>query len=265
MSSFSGTDSTFSNGEDELSQTQDHGKEQSAKLIVTFFLRSRAAHGSTLHTTSIEKHIWPNSFTDENSSFFDIDFVNRLASIAPCAALMPISSEILSPHVLQIIYSSSSLDTYSIRHHPLILAFQSTFSFEIVLDLVSNSTNSHRPTQLAIFDMDSTLINEEVIDELARPIGVSPSVSAITARAMNGEIDFAQSLRARLALLKGVNANIWKELPKSLSIATGAKELCAELRSRGVITAVASGGFAPMAEWLKEQLGLDYAFANHVS
>lgn len=112
--------------------------------------------------------------------------------------------------------------------------------------------------------MDSTLINEEVIDELARSISATPAVSAITARAMNGEIDFAQSLRERLVLLKGVDTEIWKKPERSISIATGARELCKELKRRGVLTAVASGGFAPMADWLKDQLGLDYAFANHV-
>lgn len=112
--------------------------------------------------------------------------------------------------------------------------------------------------------MDSTLINEEVIDELARSIGITSAVAAITARAMNGELEFEQSLRERLALLKGVKADVWDELKKTVTIATGAKDLVDYLRERHVLTVVVSGGFAPMALWLKEQLGLDYAFANHV-
>lgn len=134
----------------------------------------------------------------------------------------------------------------------------------MVFDLLPNPTSSHRSIKLAIFDMDSTLIEEEVIDELARSIGVTDAVSAITARAMNGELDFEDSLRERLALLEGVNTDIWESLRERITIATGAKELCQELRRRGVILAVASGGFLPMANWLKDQLGLDYAFANHV-
>lgn len=164
----------------------------------------------------------------------------------------------------QATYTTSRPDALSLRHHPLISAFEESHSVEIVADPLSDSAVSCRPIQLAIFDMDSTLINEEVIDELARSIGVTDAVSAITAQAMNGDIDFAESLRARLAFLKGVNTEIWKELKQSVTIAAGARELCAELRLRGVITAVASGGFIPMAEWLKDELGLDYAFANHV-
>ena len=114
--------------------------------------------------------------------------------------------------------------------------------------------------------MDSTLIDQEVIDELARSIGLTPAVSAITARAMNGEIDFATSLHERVGLLKGVRADVWESLRTdgSITIARGARELISGLKAMGVVTAVVSGGFTPMAEWLQAQLGLDYAFANHL-
>ena len=112
--------------------------------------------------------------------------------------------------------------------------------------------------------MDSTLINEEVIDELARSVGVSDAVSAITARAMNGDIDFATSLKERVGMLKGVPTTVWQDLRKTVTIATGARELIAGLKKKGVYTAVASGGFTPMAEWLKGELGLDLAVANHL-
>ena len=121
-----------------------------------------------------------------------------------------------------------------------------------------------RKIRLALFDMDSTLIDQEVIDELARSIGKSDAVSAITARAMNGEIDFATSLRERVVMLRGVRADVWEELKRSVTIASGARELILKLKGAGVVTGVISGGFMPMAEWLKEELGLDYAFANHV-
>ena len=118
--------------------------------------------------------------------------------------------------------------------------------------------------RLALFDMDSTLINQEVIDELARSIGKADIVSAITARAMNGEIDFATSLRERVLMLRGVRVDVWEELKRTVTIANGARELIRTLREAGVVTGVISGGFIPMAEWLKGELGLDYAFANHV-
>ncbi|KAG7007691.1 phosphoserine phosphatase [Physcia stellaris] len=83
---------------------------------------------------------------------------------------------------------------------------------------------------------------------------------------MNGEIDFATSLHERVGLLKGVRADVWESLRTdgSITIARGARELVSGLKAMGVVTAVVSGGFTPMAEWLQAQLGLDYAFANHL-
>ena len=124
--------------------------------------------------------------------------------------------------------------------------------------------HARRKIRLALFDMDSTLIDQEVIDELARSIGKSDAVSAITARAMDGEIDFATSLRERVVMLRGVRAEVWEDLKRTVTIASGARELILKLKGAGVVTGVISGGFIPMAEWLKEELGLDYAFANHV-
>lgn len=176
------------------------------------------------------------------------------------------STQSLAPRVLQLTYliSSTTLNPAKLLREAAVSSFERKHSLEMVFDLLPNPTSSHRSIKLAIFDMDSTLIEEEVIDELAGSIGVTDAVSAITARAMNGELDFEESLRERLALLEGVNTDIWENLRKRITIAAGAKELCQELRRRGVILAVASGGFFPMADWLKDQLGLDYAFANHV-
>ena len=114
--------------------------------------------------------------------------------------------------------------------------------------------------------MDSTLIDQEVIDELARSINVTPLVSAITARAMAGELDFAASLKERVRLLEGVRADVWDTLRSEgrITLVRGAKELCRALKRLGVRMAVVSGGFVEMAEWVKGELGLDYAFANHV-
>ena len=81
---------------------------------------------------------------------------------------------------------------------------------------------------------------------------------------MNGDIDFATSLKERVAMLKGVPVSVWQDLKKSVTIANGARELMAGLKQRGVFTGVVSGGFTPMAEWLKGELGLDVAVANHL-
>lgn len=82
---------------------------------------------------------------------------------------------------------------------------------------------------------------------------------------MNGELDFSASLKERVGLLKGVPADVFDKLKSVITIAPGARELCRALKTLGYKMAVLSGGFQPLAEWLAEQLGIDYAVANHVS
>lgn len=111
--------------------------------------------------------------------------------------------------------------------------------------------------------MDSTLIEQECIDEMARFANKYDDVARITERAMNGELDFSQSLAARVALLEGLNAEkLFACVIAKITFSPGAMQLCQKLRSLGIKLAVLSGGFVPMAEYVKTQLGLDYAFAN---
>ena len=176
----------------------------------------------------------------------------------------------------------SALSPQKIRHHPYILTLEAVHNLELVLDIypVHNFPPAHtngeitslphprRAIGLALFDMDSTLINEETIDELASTIGPEAvaHVSAITHRAMNGELDFTASLRERVAMLKGVRADIWKDLAVQgkITVTPGTKELIQSLKRRGAKTAVVSGGFQPMVDWLVEELGLDWGKGNHV-
>ncbi|USW50636.1 Putative phosphoserine phosphatase, HAD superfamily [Septoria linicola] len=127
---------------------------------------------------------------------------------------------------------------------------------------------AHRTPGLAVFDMDSTLIQQEVIDELARAVGLYDQVAAITEAAMRGEepyTDFEASLRARVGLLKGVPTTIWEQLKDGpITFTPGASELLRVLSKLGWKGAVLSGGFTPLAEWVKETLGLRYAYANHL-
>ena len=157
-----------------------------------------------------------------------------------------------------------SLD--DIRRDELVSRFEQEWDVEIIFQS-SSVYRTHK--RLAIFDMDSTLIQQEVIDEVARIAGVMPAVSAITARAMNGELDFEASLRERCRLLKGVGADVWEKLQGSnlkgtITLTPGAAELVRCLKRLGYKTAVLSGGFMPMATWLAGKLGLDYAFANNL-
>ncbi len=121
-----------------------------------------------------------------------------------------------------------------------------------------------RHRRLAVFDMDSTLIQAEVIDELARVAGIGDQVAAITERAMRGELDFRASFRERLALLKGLPESALEEVARGLRLTEGAGPLFAGLKRLGYRTAILSGGFSYFARHVQQQLGIDYVFANEL-
>ena len=121
-----------------------------------------------------------------------------------------------------------------------------------------------RNRRLVAFDMDSTLIEAEVIDELARLAGVGAEVAAITERAMHGEIDFTESFRARVALLAGLDASVLAEVAAQLPITEGAEHLISHLRRLGYRTAIISGGFQYFGRYLQQRLGIDYVHANEL-
>lgn len=126
------------------------------------------------------------------------------------------------------------------------------------IDVVTLAPQSlPRQVGLLVMDMDSTLIRIEVIDELARVQGVGAEVAAITAAAMRGELDFAQSLRQRVALLRGLPWAALEPLAANLPLTEGAELLIAAAKARGVKLALYSGGFLPFAERLQQRLGLD--------
>ncbi len=121
-----------------------------------------------------------------------------------------------------------------------------------------------RHRRLVAFDMDSTLIENEVIDELAQRAGVGVAVSAITERAMRGELDFQSSFRERLALLQGLPETVLNEVYESLTLTEGAEHLIATLKKLGYRTAILSGGFTCIGRRIQERLGIDYLFANEL-
>ena len=116
--------------------------------------------------------------------------------------------------------------------------------------------------RLAVFDMDSTLIQCEVIDELARLHDVGDAVADITERAMRGELDFKSSFRERLAMLEGLSEVALAEVASHLPITEGMPELIKTLRGRGIRTAILSGGFVYFAEYLQRTYGFDEVHAN---
>ncbi|GAA0316765.1 phosphoserine phosphatase SerB [Psychrobacter aestuarii] len=121
-----------------------------------------------------------------------------------------------------------------------------------------------RTHKLACFDMDSTLIEQEVIVELAKTAGIGEQVEAITESAMRGEIDFDESFAKRVALLEGIPTTVLDEICARLTLSTGALTTIRALKSLGYHTVLVSGGFTYFAEYIADKLGIDEVHANHL-
>ena len=121
-----------------------------------------------------------------------------------------------------------------------------------------------RSRRLICFDMDSTLIETEVIDELADRAGVGPEVRAVTESAMRGEIDFTESFTRRIALLRGLDVSVMEEIARNLPITEGLERLMTILKRVGYKTAILSGGFTYFGNYLKQKYGFDYVYANEL-
>ncbi len=121
-----------------------------------------------------------------------------------------------------------------------------------------------RMRRLICFDMDSTLIQTECINELAKRAGVGDKVSEITARAMRGEIDFKESFKERVALLKGLDASVMKDIAEHMPITEGTDRLMSVLKTCGYKIAILSGGFTYFGEYLQKKFGVDYVYANEL-
>lgn len=136
---------------------------------------------------------------------------------------------------------------------------------ELNVDIAFQKDNAYRRNRRVVcFDMDSTLIEHEVIDELAKAAGVGEQVSAITERAMNGELDFTESFKARVALLKGLDESVLSGIAANLKLTEGAEQLILTLKALGYKTAILSGGFTYFGHYLQQKLGIDYVHANEL-
>lgn len=121
-----------------------------------------------------------------------------------------------------------------------------------------------RMRRLICFDMDSTLIQTECIDELAKKVGVGEQVQKITERAMRGEIDFKESFKERVALLKGLDASVMQEIADNFPITEGVDRLMSVLKNCGYKIAILSGGFTFFGEYLQRKYNIDYVYANEL-
>lgn len=196
------------------------------------------------------------------------DFFVMLADIIPGLEQGTIQSKRLEKakfcRVVEVTFplpASSPVALETLRRHEAVSRYEREWNVECVFQA---DTIYRRYKRLAVFDMDSTLIQQEVIDEIASLIGVEKDVSAITAAAMNGELDFEASLRARCKLLNGVPSTVFETLKPRITLNEGVQDLIIALKRLGFKTAVLSGGFTPLTGWMGQLLGLDYAFANHL-
>ena len=151
-----------------------------------------------------------------------------------------------------------SSNKYDLKLKKIMSDFQSNYR----IDCNFIKTTEKRKKKLLIADMDSTIIKEESLDELARQIGKEKEVSFITNEAMNGRIEFKKALIDRVAILKGNSTDILETLKKNININEGAKELVRTMNMNGSITVLVSGGFTFLTEYLKELLNFKHTHAN---
>jgi phosphoserine phosphatase len=195
------------------------------------------------------------SITDAVSrNHFNIDVIERLSGRLSLTGRLEKATACVELQISGIIDSSPALRAE---------LMELTHRFDIDIAFQRESVY-RRNRRLFVFDMDSTLIEAEVIDELAKLHGVGEKVSAITASAMRGELDFKQSFTRRVGLLAGLPESRLEEIIRTVPLAGGAERLIQTLKMLGYKTAVLSGGFTFFGRHLQNRLGIDYVFANEL-
>lgn len=188
----------------------------------------------------------------------NIDNINRLSGRAA-----------LDPSTIETENSGSACVEFSVRGTPNnVAALRADFmdlSARMNIDIAFQRDSVYRRNRrLVCFDMDSTLIEAEVIDELAKAAGVGEQVAEITELAMSGQLDFKQSFTRRMALLEGLDESVLAGIAENLRLTEGAEKLIASLKKLGYKTAILSGGFNYFGRYLQNKLGIDYVYANEL-
>lgn len=185
----------------------------------------------------------------------NIDGIQRLTGRQPLGD----DEEPRSKSCVEFSVRGNPVDVNAMRARFLELSQKEEFDISLQEDNVFR-----RCRRLICFDMDSTLIETEVIDELADRAGVGAEVRAITESAMRGEIDFCESFKRRVALLKGLDESVMRDIAEHLPITEGLERMMAVLKRTGYKTAILSGGFTYFGNYLKERFGFDYVYANEL-
>lgn len=185
----------------------------------------------------------------------NIDMIQRLTG------RMPLSEEDTTTGKTCIEFSVRGTPSDKAKMQRAFMQLTNRLGFDLSLQ---EDTIFRRCRRLICFDMDSTLIETEVIDELAERAGVGDKVRAITESAMRGEIDFKESFTRRVAMLKGLDEAVMKDIAENLPIAEGVDRLMKVLKRTGYKIAILSGGFTYFGNYLKQRYGIDYVYANEL-
>lgn len=194
--------------------------------------------------------------TDEISrQGMNIDGIQRLTGRMPLGE----EEQPRSKSCVELSVRGTPIDLDAMQAKFMHLAQEDDFDISMQED-----TLYRRCRRLICFDMDSTLIETEVIDELAMRAGVGDEVKSITERAMRGEIDFCESFKERVALLKGLDENVMRDIAEHLPVTEGVERMMQVLKRAGYKTAILSGGFTYFGNYLKQKFGFDYVYANEL-
>jgi len=217
----------------------DQGKER--RIITVMGRKLTAAQIAAVATLCAERHL-------------NIDVITRLSGRRSLA-----NPDIHPKAAVQLTVSGPITDERALRSRLLQL------SQELGMDVSAHVDDIYRRNRrLVVFDMDSTLVQVEVIDELAKLAGVGEEVTAVTAAAMRGELDFKASLTRRVALLKGLPESILAEVAASLPLMEGAEWVTSTLKRLGYKIGILSGGFDYFGRHLQQKLGFDYVYTNRL-
>jgi len=185
----------------------------------------------------------------------NIDAIQRLTGRMPLGE----EEQPKSKSCVEMSVRGTPTDVHAMQERFMQLSQEDEFDISMQED-----TLYRRCRRLICFDMDSTLIETEVIDELAMRAGVGNQVKAITERAMRGEIDFCESFRERVALLKGLDESVMRDIAENLPVTEGVERMMQVLKRAGYKTAILSGGFTYFGNYLKQKYGFDYVYANEL-
>lgn len=219
------------------------GRQGKSRWIITILGRRLTARHIALVTDVV---------TEQN---LNIDSIRRLTGRMPLAE----TEDPLSKSCVELSVRGTPRDKAEMQSRFMKIASDGEFDVSLQED-----TMYRRCRRLICFDMDSTLIETEVIDELAMRAGVGDEVKAITESAMRGEIDFCESFRRRVAMLKGLDVSVMRDIAENLPITEGLDRLMSVLKRAGYKTAILSGGFTYFGEYLKQRFGFDYVYANEL-